>query len=95
MRKYMTWEKAIEHVLAKEGGALHYTKIAARVLKMRLRPETPTPVRTVLGVISRSLTISDDSPFERVGSGLYRLRTRHNRRKGDIKNAAGEARASV
>jgi hypothetical protein len=94
MHKYMTWEEAIVTVLAEEGGALPYDKIAARILKKNLRPATPTPTSTISSVITVSIR-RGNSRFRWVGHGLYTVGARRSKRKSPVRTGAGENRASA
>jgi hypothetical protein len=70
----MSWEEAIQHVLASAGGALHYTDIAEQIQSDRLRNAVgATPAQTVASHLSTSLR-GEDSPFLRVGKGVYTLK---------------------
>jgi HB1, ASXL, restriction endonuclease HTH domain len=73
--KDLSWEDAIQRVLAKADGALHYTEIAERIVSNGLRTSVgATPAQTVASHLSYSLR-EDSSPYLRVGRGEYTLRT--------------------
>jgi HB1, ASXL, restriction endonuclease HTH domain len=73
--KDLSWEDAIQRVLAKADGALHYTEIAERIVSNGLRTSVgATPAQTVASHLNYSLR-EDSSPYLRVGRGEYTLRT--------------------
>lgn len=69
----MSWEGAIQQVLATAGGALHYTEIAERIATKGLRSSVgATPAMTVSSVLSTALK-KGGSPYLRIGGGQYAL----------------------
>lgn len=80
MARKQTWEQAIEQVLREEGGPLHYTEIADRILQQGLvRTATATPDIAVNTTLSSSIR-EEESPFERVDMGRYGLKLREGNR---------------
>jgi hypothetical protein len=68
------WDDAIKTVLRDApDGVLHYTDIIEKIAERRLRPAGANPTGSVAVHLSRSLQ-NQDSPFQRVGPGLYALR---------------------
>ncbi len=75
MAKKLTWEVAIEKVLSESDKALHYSEIADIISSEGLRSVGATPAASVAAVLSKSLSLGD-SPYVRLGRGLYALRDR-------------------
>lgn len=70
----LTWQQAIQHVLAEEGQSLHYTDIADRIVQGGLRTSTgATPAQTVNSVISTDISNGGER-YVRVEGGVYALR---------------------
>ena len=71
----MPWREAVITVLREENSALHYTAIAERIVEDGLRTAVgATPASTVSATITTSIkSDGDDSPFWRVGRGIYVL----------------------
>ena|SRR5579863_7164245 len=75
MSENLNWKDAIVQVLEKAGGPLHYTEIAQQIAESRLRTDLgATPASTVSSQITTSIQKDPESPFIRVGRGLYALR---------------------
>lgn len=73
------WREAIERVLQGRSEPLHYTEIAEAIAEQGLRSEFgATPANSVNATISVSLQNDLNSPFQRVGRGLYTLRSGAN-----------------
>ena len=72
-----TWEEAIQVVLEAADEPLHYAEIAERIAAEQLYDigENPNPAATVVAVLSQSLG-KGSSPFQRVGPGLYGLKSK-------------------
>ena len=72
----MPWEDAIQRVLSKADGALHYVEIAERIASQGLRRSLgATPAQTVAAHLSTSLRREGEkSPYVRVGPGNYMLK---------------------
>jgi hypothetical protein len=71
----MPWEDAIQRVLSEADGALHYAEIAERIASQGLRRSVgATPAATVSSYLSTSLSEGEQSPYLRVGRGLYTLK---------------------
>lgn len=72
----LSWLDAIVKVLEGAKEPLHYTQIAEEVAQQGLRENLgATPASTVAAQLSISLkSDGDQSPFERVSRGVYRLR---------------------
>jgi hypothetical protein len=72
----LTWQKAIQMVLASSTGPLHYKEITERILADGLRINIgATPVATVNAQITQSLkNEGSNSPYIRVTKGTYSLR---------------------
>lgn len=75
MLKQMTWEQAIEQVLAESPTALHYSEITERIINQGLRSSLgATPAATVAAVITSSIKRNGlNSPYVKAGKGLYAL----------------------
>jgi hypothetical protein len=69
----LSWEDAIQRVLADADGALHYTEIPERIASMHLRPLGANPSGSVAATIATSLG-RKTSPFFRLGHGAYTLK---------------------
>lgn len=70
----MTWKEAIQKVLQENGGAMHYADIAEQIAAQALVSVGANPAATVAATISQERRLSN-SPFEKVGVGLYTLRS--------------------
>lgn len=72
-----TWEEAIQIVLTAADGPLHYSEIAERIASENLYDigENPNPAATVVSILSQSLR-TGNSLFQRVGTGLYGLKSK-------------------
>ena len=72
----MPWREAVITVLKEESSSLHYTAIAERIVEDGLRTAVgATPTSTVVATITTSIkNEGEDSPFRRVGRGIYILR---------------------
>lgn len=81
----LNWRNAIIEVLKTEKDSVHYTEITESILERGLKKQVgATPVASVAATLSNSLNQEgDQSPFERVSRGYYRLRTqkKHSRNK--------------
>lgn len=86
----MAWREAVVEVLKEEGGALHYTAIAERIVSEGLRDAVgATPAATVNAIITTSLrSEGEGSPFRRVSRGEYVLATQLEAKPTE---SAGEA----
>lgn len=73
----LSWRDAIIDVLRRRGEQMHYAAIAEAIAEGRLRTKLgATPASTVNATITVSLQKDKaKSPFMRVGSGTYALRT--------------------
>lgn len=72
--KNMPWLEAIRKVLDENTGPMKYTDIAQKILDSQYRSDVgATPAATVAANLSVSLK-DQDSPFWRVGKGMYSLR---------------------
>ena len=71
----LTWQKAIQEVLAASTGPLHYKDITDRILADGLRENIgATPVATVSAQITQSIKKEGSkSPYVRVAKGTYAL----------------------
>jgi len=71
----LTWQKAIQKVLAYSPGPLHYKEITERILENGLRKNIgATPVATVSAQITQSIKKDGSaSPYIRVAKGTYAL----------------------
>ena len=70
----VTWENAIQQVLAEAGSALHYSGIGERIAARGLRKSVgATPAATVAASLSKSLS-EGSSPFLRAGKVEYTRR---------------------
>ncbi len=77
-KQQLTWKEAINSVLANSPNALHYDEITKEILDRELRTTLgATPAATVNAQISESIKHDgDNSPYLRVGKGLFTLRNR-------------------
>jgi hypothetical protein len=82
----LSWRQAIIKVLEGAREPLHYSQIAEEVAKQGLRKKLgATPAASVNAELSTSLkSEGEESPFERVSRGVYRLR-------GQEPNVTGKA----
>ena len=71
----LTWQKAIQKILAESTGPIHYKEITERILAEGLRENIgATPVATVSAQISQSIKKEGSkSPYVRVAKGTYAL----------------------
>ena len=71
----LTWQKAIQKVLAASSGPLHYKEITDRILADGLRENIgATPVATVSAQITQLIKKEgSSSPYARVAKGTYAL----------------------
>jgi hypothetical protein len=71
----LTWHDAIVRVLKSASPeAMHYTDIAEAILSGGLKAQAgATPARTVNATIAVSMKGDTETPFKRVGPGLYAL----------------------
>ena len=71
----LTWQKAIQKILAESTGPIHYKEITERILAEGLRENIgATPVATVSAHISQSIKKEGSkSPYVRVAKGTYAL----------------------
>lgn len=76
MPTQLTWRNAIENVLSKAEGAMHYKDIADQIISNGLRQKVgATPAATVSANLTSSIAKDGDkSPFQKVGRGEYILR---------------------
>jgi hypothetical protein len=73
-QKELSWEEAIQTVLQRADGPLHYADIAEWISSKRLKQKIgANPAATVASVLSRSLT-DESSPFQRIRKGEYALK---------------------
>lgn len=77
----LNWRNAILEVLKTEKDSVHYTDITELILERGLKTQVgATPVASVAATLSNSLNQEgDQSPFERVSRGYYRLRAQKTR----------------
>jgi hypothetical protein len=68
----LSWEDAIQIVLAEHDGAMHYTEIAAQISSQGLK-SVANPAASVATTFTKSLA-DQNSPFIRIGKGEYALR---------------------
>lgn len=68
----VSWEEAIEKVLADKGEAMHYTSIAEAISTSRLK-SVANPAASVAATLAKSLQL-EGSPFVRTGRGEYALK---------------------
>lgn len=71
-RSNLSWEDAIQIVLAENDGAMHYTEIAAQISSKGLK-SVANPAASVATTFTKLLA-DPASPFVRVGRGEYALR---------------------
>jgi len=78
MPKEMTWQKAIDKILASSLTALHYKEITEQIISEGLRTEMgATPAATVNAKISASIKHDGkNSPYVRVAKGTFTLKNR-------------------
>ena len=71
----LTWQKAIQKVLASSPGPIHYKEITERILEDGFRKNIgATPVATVSAQITQSIKKDGSaSPYIRVAKGTYAL----------------------
>lgn len=87
-----TWPEAILKVLTGADGAMHYTDIAAEIIKQGIKVKVgATPALTVASVFSKSRA-EEDSPFLTLGKGQYTLKDKpeHIDTAPEGVNAAGD-----
>ena len=68
----VSWEEAVERVLADQGEAMHYTSIAEAISTSRLK-SVANPAASVAATLAKSLQL-EGSPFVRTGRGEYALK---------------------
>lgn len=70
------WKEAIRRVLQQAGEPLHYSDITEAILQAGLRGDETgaTPSATVAANLSMAIREGAESPFVKVGRGLYGLR---------------------
>ncbi len=75
----LTWQKAIQQVLAASAGPLHYKEITERILADGLRENIGAiPVATVSAQITQSIKKEgSQSPYVRVAKGTYVLAVKY------------------
>lgn len=73
----LSWKEAVLQVLKTSPEPMHYTEIAETIAEQRLRTTLgATPASTVNATISTSLqNEGQQSPFVRVGRGIYSIRS--------------------
>jgi hypothetical protein len=76
MEPELGWKEGIIAVLNAANGPMHYVEIAEHIFERGLRTEqTATPAATVRATIAQSFkNDGEQSPFLRVGPGVYALR---------------------
>jgi hypothetical protein len=81
----LTWQKAIQKVLAGSTGPLHYKEITDRILADGLRENIgATPVATVSAQITQSIKKEgSESPYVRVAKGTYALAVKSTESAGN------------
>lgn len=92
MAKEMTWHKAIQSILADSDEPLNYREISDRIVAEKMRKNIgATPSDTVGAQLSRSIKErGEDSPYIRVGKGVYTLREpKHSANSKTNKSASG------
>ena len=74
----MSWLEAISNVLAESDAPLHYSEISEKILSQGYyKTDGATPAATVNAQISSSIKhTGEESPFLRVGKGIYSLRSK-------------------
>jgi HB1, ASXL, restriction endonuclease HTH domain len=89
----MQWEDAIKRVLSEADGALHYAEVAERIASKGLRQSLgATPAATVSSYLSTSLReLGDESPYLRVGRGIYALKAAAEKQAQDETTADKDA----
>ncbi len=71
----MSWEDAVQHVLAQSGEAMRCADIAEQVSVLGLKRSIgANPAASIAAILSKSLQ-EEDTPFQRVGPGQYTLRS--------------------
>ena len=72
---HMPWLQAIQKVLSEANSPLHYTEISERALQNKyIERVGATPSATVSTTLSNSINRDKESPFIRVGMGMYALK---------------------
>jgi hypothetical protein len=99
----MPWEDAIKLVLSEVDGGLHYADVAERIASKGLRQALgATPASTVSSYLTSSLReLGDESPYLRVGRGVYALKVAAEKKaqeeistaKDAVQEEAGAVRA--
>lgn len=75
MNRDLPWKAAIQCVLEGSDDPMHYAEIAEQVAVQGLKKKVGTnPAGSVSAILAMSLQ-EDDTPFQRVGPGLYTLRS--------------------
>lgn len=93
MSQNLGWKEAIQEVLRKSDGPMHYTDIADQIVELELREDLgATPANSVAAVITTSIQKEGTgSPFLKAGRGLYGLRNAPLAQVRDISPLAPEA----
>lgn len=91
----MPWEDAIKLVLSEVDGGMHYADVAERIAAKDLRQSLgATPASTVSSYLSTSLReLGDESPYIRVGRGVYALKVTTEKKTQDETGAITKADA--
>jgi HB1, ASXL, restriction endonuclease HTH domain len=76
----MTWKGAINQVLGKSPGGLHYNDIADQIIQQELRKKVgATPAATVNAQIAASIKHDgSESPYIRLEKGVFDLKSKHS-----------------
>lgn len=95
----MSMREAALKILSLAGKPLHYQEITRRAIRAGLiRPEGRTPAYTLRARVGDDMQRSEESPFERVGDGIYGLRIwprdLRKAKKRAARKSAPSARAS-
>ncbi len=70
----MGWREAAIEVLKNEPEGLSYTEISERIIERKLRLSFgANPAGSVNVAVSNSIRFDEDTPFERISTGRYRL----------------------
>lgn len=70
----INWPDEIQRVLRETNGAMHYTTIAEKIANDKPDEVGANPRASVAVCLSTSINRNANSPFQRVGSGMYALR---------------------
>lgn len=73
MPNELTWRKAIEKVLSKAPGAMHYKELTEKIIEDGLRSSLgATPAATVYAHLHAAIKNEGDTcPFQKIGRGLF------------------------